>query len=137
MVETVEIKNLQSLKEHWLQVAQSNPWISQRGSGNSEDDCAFERALELRDFLECTDLDELIYTIKRGNWILGEAFYVKYKHDYYCFINQVNGGDEWLTFKNETKFESMTFEYMPNDTIKEYFERWSTATNEQLKACEY
>ena len=40
-----------------------------------------------------------------GNWCLGQAFHV----GDLCFIQQVGGGDEWLTIKEGTAFESISF----------------------------
>ena len=55
------------------------------------------------------DVEQLRDFFKHGNWCLGQA--VIYKS--LCFINQINGGDEWLTmkkFKNQViDFESITF----------------------------
>jgi hypothetical protein len=53
---------------------------------------------------------ELIKFFKQGNWCLGQAVI----HKNLCFIQQVNGGDEWFTMKEFSdgvvrSFESISF----------------------------
>jgi hypothetical protein len=54
-----------------------------------------------------------------------------------CFIQQVNGGDEWLVIKDTFSFESITYSAMGEEEFREWFERVQQATNEQLKNLEY
>ena len=87
--------------EKWLSIAQQNPWIRQRGSGDANDTCAFEEALSEQDFFQCNTVVELYSFLVRGNWMLGQPFYFKNL----CFINQINAGDEWLVIRDGIAFE--------------------------------
>lgn len=107
----------------WLKLGKRNPWIRE----------AYDPEFTEKSFNECEDLDELIDRLKHGNWTLGEAFYL----DNYCFINQVNGGDEWLVIKDDFGFESITYSAMGEQGFRDWFERVRTATDEQLKNLEY
>ncbi|ROP38970.1 DUF3846 domain-containing protein [Saccharothrix texasensis] len=84
------------LRETWYQLGQANEWIA------AAEDPPFTRD----SFVGCYSVEELAERISDGNWSLGTAFYY---HDL-CFINQVNGGDEWLTIRHGIAFESMTLE---------------------------
>jgi len=121
----------------WLQIAQRNPWICQRGSENPEDDCVFESPVLEKDFHECKDLDDFVAEVKQGNWQLGQVFYLKYTDHQFCFINQVNGGDEWLTIRGNVEFESCSFLKMSEKYIHTLFKKWSEATKEQLLKLEF
>ena len=61
--------------EKWLSIAQQNIWIRQRGSGDTNDTCAFEQPLKEQDFYQCGSLEELYNLLTQGNWILGQPFY--------------------------------------------------------------
>ncbi|WP_187768188.1 hypothetical protein [Paenibacillus sp. PL91] len=80
----------------WLYLGYENPWISQAN------DPFFTR----KSFHLCETAEELIEFFHRGNWCLGQAYIYKNL----VFINQVNGGDEYLTIKDYSPFESITFQ---------------------------
>ncbi|WP_367133250.1 DUF3846 domain-containing protein [Saccharothrix sp. HUAS TT1] len=84
------------LRETWYQLGQANMWIT------AADDPPFTRD----SFVGCFSVEELAEQISHGNWSLGTAFYYRDL----CFINQSNGGDEWLTIRHSIAFESMTLE---------------------------
>ncbi|MFE6729103.1 hypothetical protein [Streptomyces californicus] len=84
------------LREQWFKIGIENPWIS------SADDPAFTR----NSFVGCFSVEELEQNIGHGNWAIGTAFYYRDLR----FINQVEGGDEWLTIRHGIAFESMTLE---------------------------
>jgi hypothetical protein len=110
-----------------------NVWISQRGSFDPNDDCAFEDPLCTKDFYECYTIQGLYYQLIRGNALLGQPFYYKNL----CFINQVNAGDEWLVIRDDVEFESLTASAMEYENFKHWVECILNATNEQLRNLEY
>ncbi|MFW9874227.1 MAG: hypothetical protein ACFFG0_14070 [Candidatus Thorarchaeota archaeon] len=73
----------ENLINMWLEIAQNNVWIRQRGSFDPNDDCAFEDPLTLEDFYECKTIEELYSKFTQTNCILGQPFYFKNP----CFIN--------------------------------------------------
>jgi hypothetical protein len=82
------------LIEEWLRIGLENPWIA------ASCDPPFTR----ESFHECYTLIELEDRIGHGNWSVGVAFFYRDL----CFINQVDGGDEWLTIRHGIAFESIT-----------------------------
>jgi len=120
-IEDVPSKNM---IEEWVRVGQRNPWI--RG--------AFDPSFDKDIFYECKDLEELTEQFLHGNWCLGSAFYL----GNLCFINQINAGDEWLTIRNDTPFESITMRpTIRNGELPGLIERFKSATDEQLKNLDY
>lgn len=79
----------------WVDIGKKNPWI------RKADDPPFNT----QSFCECQTDHELLERFKNANWSLGQAFFV----GNLCFIQQVNAGDEWLTIKDGTPFESISF----------------------------
>src|SRR6202042_1564420 len=67
----------------WLKLGKQYPWIKE----------AEDPPFNTQSFQECQTDKELLEKFEHGNWSLGQAFYV----GNLCFINQVDGGDEWLT----------------------------------------
>lgn len=90
-------------------------------------------------FVICSDVRDLAERILRGNWCLGQAFVL----DDLCFINQIDGGDEWLTIKGNTPFESITMQidYETDESAqKRFFEtvdRIQKATERQCRKLDY
>ena len=119
--------------EKWLSIAQQNPWIRQRGSGDANDTCAFEESLSEHDFFQCNTVEELYNFLVHGNWILGQPFYFKNL----CFINQINAGDEWLVIRDGIAFESLTAEAMEYEEFRDWLECVMKATEEDLKNLTY
>lgn len=118
---------MNELIEKWIEIGNKNPWISQ----------AWDPPFDENSFCECKTVDELIEKFEHGNWCLGTAFYYKNL----CFINQVNGGDEWLVIRDSIPFESMSCGLIIENHGREYFkqlvERMLNATEEQLINLEY
>jgi hypothetical protein len=58
-----------------------------------------------------------------------------------CFIQQVDGGDEWLSIKDKIVFDSISFGYIikhgGREKGLEYIKRIQQATEEQCKRLEY
>jgi len=126
--------SLQILRvEIWLSIAQQNPWIRQRGSGDANDICAFEPPLTQQDFYECLSIEELYDLLTQGNWILGQPFYFRNL----CFVNQINAGDEWLVIRDGIGFESLTAGAMEYEEFKDWIECVFKATEEDLRRLDY
>jgi Domain of unknown function (DUF3846) len=112
------------LREQWYQLGIENTWIS------SADDPPFTR----NSFVGCYSIDELEENIGHGNWAIGTAFYYRDL----CFINQVEGGDEWLTIRHGIAFESMTLEpVIEEGRFARLIRRLLTASKAQCQALTY
>lgn len=108
----------------WIHIGKGNPWIRY----------ACDPPFNENSFCECSSIDELEEKISYGNCCLGAAFFYKNL----CFINQVDGGDEWLTLKDDFAFESFTFSGIIRDgRFKGIIERLLAATKEQCIKLEY
>ena len=129
--------------QQWLKIGLRNPFINAQ---NNDIDCLSFRdpVFDEKMFCECKTIDELIEKLNYGNWCLGQAFY--YKN--ICFINQVNGGDEFLVIKNNISFESISYyDYWENGVhhyegysrpeFREFIDRVMKATDEQLLSLQY
>jgi len=85
-------------------------------------------------FHECSSVEMLKERLSRGNWCLAQAFYWQDL----CFINQVDGGDEWLVIKGDLVFESLTVEPMiASGRFDDFLRRVMTASREQLLTLQY
>jgi hypothetical protein len=80
----------------WIECGKANPWIREA------DDPPFNT----QSFHECQTDQELLGKFQHGNWSLGQAFHI----GNLCFIQQVDGADEWLTIKDGLPFESISFD---------------------------
>lgn len=76
----------------WYEIGINNHWIAG----------AWDPQFTIGSFSECKTLEYLITKLQGGGWCLGQAFYYKNL----CFIQQVNGGDEWMVIKEDKDFES-------------------------------
>lgn len=113
-----------ALREQWYQLGIDNPWIKEAS------DPPFTR----NSFVGCFSVKELEEQLGFGNWSLGTAFYYRDL----CFINQINGGDEWLTIRHGIAFESITFRsYVENGEFASLITRLLTASKEQCQRLEY
>ncbi|HEY8661252.1 MAG TPA: hypothetical protein VIL78_19620 [Hanamia sp.] len=90
------ILNEEQLLDKWQEIGEKNRWIREAY------DPAFSRAM----LEKCESLTQLHDRLKHIGWCLGQGFYYRNL----CFINQRDGGDEWLTIKDDYAFESITFE---------------------------
>jgi hypothetical protein len=122
----------ETLLNQWYELGQRNSWIK------TADDPPFT----MTSFYGCQSVDELEERLSFTNWSLGTAFYYRDL----CFINQVDGGDEWLTiraFRSEGKvtslaFESITFErYIEEGRFKGLINRLLNASKEDCRRLTY
>jgi hypothetical protein len=79
----------------WLDIGKKNFWIRQ----------ANDPPFNSQSFHECKDEDELLDKFDNGRWTLGQAFFL----GEICFVQQVDGGDEWLAIKQDVDFDSISF----------------------------
>lgn len=128
-------EKLQKFLDTCYKLGMANPWCGSRAAAEYivEDD-----RLNRDSFTIFLDLEELKKTFEHGNWCLGQAFV----YNDLCFINQVDGGDEWLTIKRfddeVIKFESISMIPTIKDGEFEFLmERLEKATKEQCRELEY
>ena len=108
----------------WEAIGLENPWIAEAN------DPPFSKYMLIR----VATLNELEYIFKQGNWCLGQGYYFKNL----CFINQIDGGDEWLTIKDDYAFESVTFKrIIEKGEFVSYLQSLLNATKEQCINLEY
>ncbi|MEU9685379.1 DUF3846 domain-containing protein [Amycolatopsis japonica] len=113
-----------ALRESWYQLGLSDPWISQAG------DPPFTRG----SFVGCYSVEELEQRLRFTNWSLGTAFYYRDL----CFIQQVDGGDEWLTIRHGIAFESMTLmPFIEQGEFAPLVRRLLAASKEQCEMLTY
>jgi len=127
-------------KEFWeraYKIGIKNGWCSGRYAIADGNFIMPEDRLNKNSCSTIAHLDDLYKFFKHGNWCLGSA--IIYKN--LCFIQQVNGGDEWLTIKNfpdeAINFESISFEGMNCTEFKDLINRLSRANKEQCVHLKY
>lgn len=118
-----------ALVRTWTDIGSRNPWI-----GKAYDPPFTELSIHI-----CQDIRELADKLLHGNWCLGQSFAL----ENICFINQIDGADEWLTIRGEVPFESITMQTF-HETREEAetrltatIERIRQATDEQLRQLDY
>lgn len=111
-------------RETWVELGKDNPWIVE----------AYDPPFDKASIYSCETLQELKEKFDHGNWCLGQA----YNYRNFCFIQQTNGGDEWLSIKDGFVFESASCGRMiETGSYDKWIQRIMTATNEQLKTLNY
>jgi hypothetical protein len=120
--------------EFWrraYKLGMANGWCSGQYAIADGDFIVEEDRLNKNSCIVVNSLKELFNFFNHGNWCLGVA--VIYKN--LCFIQQVDGGDEWLTIKNfdneAIDFESISFERMEYIEFEELIKRLLRADKEQ------
>jgi Domain of unknown function (DUF3846) len=112
------------LRKTWFMLGRDNPWIRE----------AYDPPFRIDSFVGCFSIEELEEKIGHGNWSLGSAFY----YQDLCFINQVNGGDEWLTIRHGIAFESITFSsIIERGEFASFIRRLLAASKEQCQDLRY
>ena len=97
-----------------------------------------EDRLNTESFTIFEDLEKLKEDFEKGNWCLGQAFIF----GDLCFMNQIDGGDEWLTIKRfgdeAISFESISMRATISDgRFKDMIGRLQKATKEQCMKLTY
>jgi hypothetical protein len=130
-------EGLQIIKDHgeqdttwletWEKIGLLNPWIK------AALDPAFDKSM----LAECKTLDYLIQMFEHGNFCVGQGFYYKDL----CFINCVDGGDEWRTIRRDKPFETISCGRLIRKRGTEYFKRlvntYLAASDEELESLEF
>ena len=119
-------------------IGMQNPWCSGRADFEDGNFLSEEDRLNRNSFTVFTDAGKLKDAFKRGNRCLGEAFVYRDL----CFMNQVNGGDEWLTMKgfgdDVLVFESISWIPIIDDgEFDDLLKRLERATKKQCQELEY
>lgn len=113
--------------ETWVEIAKRKPWIAQA------DDPSFDESM----LVECKTLDYLVQQLEQGNYCIGQGFY----YNDLCFINQVDGGDEWLTIRRGKHFDSISCRGIIRTKGTEYFKRmvnaYLKASDDELTCMDY
>jgi hypothetical protein len=102
---TFEDSGLQSVNQHleemyghwrpiWHKIGMENYWIGR----------AWDPTFDGKHIYLCESIDEMMTLLIHGNWSTGTAF----AYQDQCWINQVNGGDEWRVIKGAYSFDSVT-----------------------------
>lgn len=118
------VSNTETLLQTWESIGLNYRWIRNAW------DPSFSKSM----LWYCSTIEGLQINLAYGNWCLGQGFCYKNL----CFINQVNGGDEWLTIKDDYAFESITFRrYIKNETFDILINRLLGATKEQCIHLKY
>jgi hypothetical protein len=111
----------------WLKIGRESPWIRE----------ATDPPFDTRSFHPCVSDEELLEKFTHGNWSLGQAFF---RGDL-CFVQQVDGGDEWLAIKQGVPFESISFGRIiaaeGRPAAQEIIDRIRAVPVEKCKALEY
>ncbi|GAG40121.1 unnamed protein product, partial [marine sediment metagenome] len=112
-----------------------NYWIS--GQANIDDgDLFFEDYFNEESIKICSSINELRDKFNFGCW----ARCVSFIYKNLCFVNQINGGDEWLTMKafnvpdnpEIISFESITMKaFIKKHKFKDLITRLCNATKDQ------
>ena len=115
-----------------------NPWCSGRAAIADGSFIVEADRLNRDSFTVFETIEELKAAFDQGNWCLGQAFV----YGDLCFINQINGGDEWLTMKRFADevvcFESSSWvPSIERDDFEEQFSRLEKATKQQCESLTY
>jgi uncharacterized protein DUF3846 len=112
------------LKAEWLAIGRENPWVRE----------AYDPPFRLESFYPCYTLEELEEQLTARVWAIGAAFYYRDL----CFIQQVEGGDEWLTIRYGIAFESISARpLIEGGTFRDHVQRFLAATKEQCRTLTY
>jgi hypothetical protein len=123
----------------FMKKANENPWINGRVSIEDGDPLsAMEYALNRNKFTFAHRFKVLKEFFEHGNWAQNEA--IVYRD--LCFVQQINGGDEWLVMKwfkdHAISFESMSFRFaLKRGDFEDIINDLCNATEEQCKNLEW
>lgn len=135
---TLEDEETQNFIDMCYKIGMKNGWCSGRYAMDDGDFIVEEDRLNKNSFTVFTDLNKLKEDMSHRNWCLGQAFVY---HDL-CFMNQVDGGGEWLTIKRfndeAISFESISMHLVIEDgEFEDLIERLEKATKEQCQTLDY
>ena len=111
------------LLDRWLEIGRRNSWIR----------LVHDPPFSEKSFHCCRDKDELKDKLQQ-TWCLGQAFYL----GNLCFINQDEGGGEWLVIRGELPFETVShWAFLDEGFFEDWLIRVLVATDEQLRSLDY
>lgn len=130
--------NTEEFIRECYRIGMKNPWCSGRAAIADGDFITEEDRLNMGSFTIFGTIEHLKDAFDHGNWCLGQAFI----YNDLCFIQQVDGGDEWLTIKRfgdeVLSFESISWKpYINDDSFEEQFSRLENATKQQCESLNY
>lgn len=107
----------------WVKLGKQNPWIKR----------ACDPRFDSNQVHEKKTISDLYDHFVHGNWCLGDAPY----YQNICFINQVDGGSEYMVIRDDIPFESLSVQFYTLDKLTDFITRVQKATPEQLRKLEY
>ena len=135
----VEQLKLDDKTRAFINAGLKNDWLN-RSFDIADGDFVTEDFLEPNMLREVKTIGELKELMKRGNWSINTGFIYKDL----AFINQINGGDEWATFKyvpkTKTAFQFESISAIPIIRDKEFNKMVSDmhkATPEKARKLDY
>ena len=119
-------------------IGMKNHWCSGRADFADGNCLSEEDRLNRNSFVVFFDAAKLKYAFASDNYCLGTTFVY---HDL-CFVNQVDGGDEWLTmkrFRDEViAYESINWiPNIDNGEFDDLLKRLERATKKHCQELEY
>jgi hypothetical protein len=85
----------------WIKLGKTSPHIR----------LASDPPFNTRSFHECKDDGELLDKLAQDTWPAGQVLY----RDDLCFIQEVDGGDEWLAIKQDKPIRTVLFGWIIKD----------------------
>jgi len=130
--------NDEEFKEECYRIGMKNQWCSGRAAMRDGNLIMEGDRLNRNSFTVFDNLDKLKEDFEKGNWCLGQAF----TYNDLCFIQQVDGGDEWLAMKRfgdeVVSFDSITWMAVIRDgSFESYFAQLEKATRQQCESRTY
>lgn len=124
--------------EMCYKIGMKNGWCSGKYAMQDGDCIVEEDRLNRNSFKVYADLAELKETLSRSNWCIGTSCI----YNDLCFMNQVEGGGEWLTIKRfgdeAIAFESISMSLIIKDgEFEDMIRRLETATKGQCRTLNY
>ena len=133
-----ETKTTGTLQQRIINECEKNPWL--KGGKNLTDMDDYQYSFTWKNVHELKDI------FRHGNWALRMGLCLQInKNESLIFVQQVNGGDEWLTLKHTGShvfaFESISWgiiiEKYGNIEYNHTMNRLINATDDQLKKLDY
>lgn len=119
-------------RESLIAKCQENGWLMREGFAWQDDPFLEDYPY---DFAVTDDVERLRGALSQGNWAIRQGF--AYKD--LCFVQQVDGGDEWWSLKRDgggwTAFDSISFERMAAqpEPFEAAIERMASCTPEECR----
>lgn len=108
----------------WTKIGNENLWIRE----------SWDPPFNESSFAACDTIEDLAYQLGPEHcWCLGTAFYF----ENIAFINQVNGGNEWLVIRDDVSFESLSGSRLDLAYFTKFVADVQAATPEQLRKLDY